>query len=373
MVISAYIHIPFCETICSYCDFCKVFYQRELVELYLDSLEKEITSRYQGEELKTIYIGGGTPSCLTVEQLDNLFSTIKKFRFSKDIEFTFECNIDNLTEEKLELLYNNNVNRLSIGIQTFENRFLQYLGRNHTEDQVKQKIETAKRIGFKNISVDFMYAFQTQTVHEVQKDLEKFLTLDVPHISTYALIIEPHTKLYINKTEEIEEDLERDMYDTICSTLKNKQYNHYEISNFGKNGYASKHNLVYWNNERYYGFGVGASGYLGSIRYDNTRSITEYNKGNINKENNLLNTQNVMENEFMLGFRKLNGISKEKFYKKYHLSLPKIPVIKEALHQNKLIENKTHVYIHPKYIYVMNEILIDFIDREEECYEYDNV
>ena len=212
---SVYIHIPFCDTICSYCDFCKYLKNDEWVDKYLVALEKEISLRYKGDEIETIYIGGGTPSSLNLEQLDKLFNILKIINKKESIEFTFECNIENINKDKLKLLYDNGVNRLSIGIQTFNKDLLKYLNRNHTETEVFDKINLAKKIGFKNINIDLIYAIPGQTLSELNKDIDKFLKLDITHISTYSLIIEPHTLLYINKVNNIDEDLDYEMYKKI--------------------------------------------------------------------------------------------------------------------------------------------------------------
>ena len=158
---SVYIHIPFCKSICSYCDFCKIFYNESLVDKYLDSLQKEIKKYYKKDKIETIYIGGGTPSTLNLKQLNKLFEILKIFELNKDYEFTFECNINDLDEKKLKILYDNKVNRLSIGIQSFISKNIKFLNRESSD--VKQKIDMAKRIGFKNINVDLMYALKDET------------------------------------------------------------------------------------------------------------------------------------------------------------------------------------------------------------------
>ncbi|MDO4962514.1 MAG: radical SAM family heme chaperone HemW [bacterium] len=358
---SVYIHIPFCDSICSYCDFCKFIKNDKWINEYLMALEDEIKKNYKNEVINTLYIGGGTPSCLNIDELNKLFNIIKIFKLNKNIEFTFECNIENLTKEKLEFLYKNGVNRISIGVQTFNSKFLNYLNRNHSKEDVINKINLAKNIGFKNINIDLIYALPNQLINELESDIDEFLKLDITHISTYSLIIEPNTKLYINKESDIEEDLDYEMYKLICKKLESNGYNHYEISNFAKKGYESKHNLVYWNNLEYYGFGIGASGYIDSVRYDNTKSFNEYLKGNYIKESNKLSINETIENEFILGFRKINGINKELFNKKYNMNIKDLEIVNKLLNEEKLLEDKKHIYINPKYIYVSNDILINFI------------
>ena len=359
---SVYIHIPFCKSICSYCDFCKFYYNKDWINKYLKELRNEIETKYKGEIIKTLYIGGGTPSSLDIYELQELFDIIKIFKLSKNVEFTFECNIETLTQDKLKLLKNNNVNRLSIGVQTFNEKYLKFLNRNHTSKEVLEKITLAKNIGFDNINIDLIYAIPGETIEEIDKDLDLFLDLDITHISTYSLMIEPNTKLYIEKTESIDEDIDYKMYEYICKKLKSYGYIHYEISNFSKKGYESRHNLTYWNNLEYYGFGIGSSGYIDNIRYDNTKNLNKYLSGNYVSESRFISEHEKLQNEFILGFRKINGIDKNDFYNKYGFDIKDIDIIKKLLKEEKLLENKKNIYINPKYIYVSNDILIEFID-----------
>ena len=204
---SAYIHIPFCDNICSYCDFCKIKYNKEWINEYLDSLKNEIQTFYKGEKIRTIYIGGGTPSALSVEELNKLFEIVNLLNKDALEEFTIECNIESLTNEKLILFKKNNVSRLSIGIQTFNEKYLRLLNRHHTKEEVYEKINMAKLIGFDNINIDLMYALPCETAEELESDVDEFLKLNVNHISCYSLMIEPHTKFHVDKIKPIDEDL----------------------------------------------------------------------------------------------------------------------------------------------------------------------
>lgn len=359
---SVYIHIPFCDTICSYCDFCKFLKNDEWIDKYLDSLEKEIKSKYKNEILNTIYIGGGTPSCLNVNQLTKLFNIIKILNKNKECEFTFECNIENITKNKLKLLYENGVNRLSIGIQSFNEKYLNFLNRKHTKEEIVDKINVCKEIGFKNINIDLIYGLPNQTLDELNSDIEEFLKLNITHISTYSLIIEPNTKLYIDNIKNIDDNLDYEMYKHICNKLKDNGYNHYEISNFSALGYESRHNLTYWNNDNYYGFGLGASGYIDNIRYDNTRNINKYLNGEYIKESYKLDLNETIENEFILGLRKIKGINKEIFKNKYNKDIKEMDIVNKLIKENKLLEDEKNIYINKDYIYVSNDILVEFID-----------
>lgn len=359
---SVYIHIPFCTSICSYCDFCKMYYDEMKANKYLDALSMEIKENYKDELIDTIYIGGGTPSSFSINNLKKLFNIIKIFRLNKNYEFTFECNIENINEEMLELLYQNKVNRISIGIQTFNNNLLSKLGRNHKKDDVFDKINLLKKIGFNNINVDLMYALPDESLEDVKKDIKEFIKLDINHISTYSLILEENTYFYINNTKPVDDKLDLDMYNYICDTLKKEGFKHYELSNFAKDGYESKHNLTYWNNKEYYGFGLSASGYVDSVRYTNTRSLKKYISGKYYRiENNLLSKTEKMENEMILGLRKINGVKKDDFKVKYGLDIEEVFKIDNLLKQNLLIDDGINIYINPKYLYIQNSILINFI------------
>ena len=353
---SIYIHIPFCSSICTYCDFCKVLKNKQWIDKYLEALEKEIKQNYKGEYVKTLYIGGGTPSSLSLEELKRLFDIFKIFNIDKNTEITFESNSEDLTLDKINFL-KNRINRLSVGIQTFNEETLKTLNRKLNIDNLNNAFKT-----FENINIDLMYGFQNQSIDDLKNDLNKIVKLNPTHISTYCLILEPNTKLYIDNYIPLEDDRERDMYDLIVKTLKENHYEQYELSNFSKKGYQSKHNLVYWNNEHYYGFGLGASGYSDNIRYENTRSLNEYLKGNYILDRYELSLDETIQNEFILGFRKIAGINKQTFYQKYKLNLDEIKLIRDLLSQKLLIENETNIYINPQYLYTSNEVLLNFID-----------
>ena len=356
---SIYIHIPFCKTICSYCDFCKFYYNEKWVDNYLIALEKEIKSKYKNEPINTIYIGGGTPTSLNIKQLEKLLQLTKLFNFEK-IEFTVETNAD-LSLDKVKLLKQYGVNRISIGVQTVNPKHLKFLNRNHTKEEVINLVNLLKQYDF-NVNVDLMYGMPNQTLKELEEDLDFILSLDVNHISTYSLIIEPHTKIYIDNVANIDEDLDYQMYQLINKKLKN--YVHYEISNFAKEGYYSKHNLVYWNNLEYYGFGIGASGYIDGVRYDNTRSYQNYINGKYILESHKLSKGEKIENEFILGFRKLEGINILEFKAKYDMNVLDIGIVKKLLKEGKLSVDNGYLKINPKYIYISNTILVNFIDLD---------
>lgn len=357
---SIYIHIPFCSNICSYCDFCKFYYNEKMVDSYLDGLLDEIKSNYKNEEIETLYIGGGTPSSLSILELKKLFSGLEKIRLSSDYEFTFECNILDLTCEKLAFLKNNRVNRLSIGIQSFQDKKLSFLERNYNKNIILEKVALAKDY-FSNINVDLMYAVPGEDLISLKEDLELFLSLNINHISTYSLILEEHTKLSINKTKYIDEELDYKMYEMIHNTLKEYGFNHYEISNFSKSGYESKHNLTYWNNLPYYGFGLGASGYINDIRYTNTRNLKKYLVGDRVLEKEIVTDKILASNFAILGFRTIYGVSKKKFLNIFGIDLVDYFQVEDLVKNEILLENEDSYYINFRYWYVLNEILVKFI------------
>lgn len=357
---SVYIHIPFCNKICSYCDFTKIYYNKKYINSYLDTLEYEIKNKYKGELISTIYIGGGTPTSLDIDELKKLFSIINIFKLDKNYEYTIECNIESLTKEKLDLFKNNKINRLSIGIETFNEKYLKYLNRSHKVDEVFDIIGYAKKL-FDNINIDLIYGIPNQKLSDLKEDIKTFLKLDINHISTYSLIIEPHTTLFINNESNIDEELDLEMYNYICDTLEKHGYIHYETSNFAKPGYESIHNLTYWNNLEYYGFGLGASGFINNIRYTNTKSIDKYlNKEFIYEQDKMTDLIN-MQNEMILGLRKIEGVHIDTFKRKYHRDIKEVFNIDKLLEEGKLIIKDGYIFINKDYIYTSNDILINFI------------
>lgn len=353
MIKSCYIHIPFCKKICSYCDFCKIFYNDMFVDKYLDSLENEINAYYKNEVLDTLYIGGGTPSSLSLKQLERLFSILSKLNRSKTLEFTIECNIEDITEDKLILFKNNGINRLSIGIESFNEDNLKFMERPSINID---NIYLAKKY-FDNINMDLIYALPSETLDILNSDLDKVLELEPKHISIYSLIIEPNTK--IKDIKPIDDELDYDMYKLICNRLSS--YNHYEVSNFAKEGYESKHNLTYWNNEEYYGFGLGASGYLNDIRYTNTKSINNYIKNEYNRVEEHLTIEDKEKYELIMGFRKLRGINLDTYKNKHNKDLLENPIINKLLKENKLTVKDNYIFINEDYFYLQNNILIELI------------
>lgn len=359
---SVYIHIPFCNKICSYCDFCKNYYDEKIASDYLNALEKEILSQYKGDLIKTLYIGGGTPSCLSIKLLKKLFSILRIIKLDENCEFTFECNFEDIDDELLKLLKDNKVNRLSIGVQTFNKKFQKLLNRKIDKNEAKRKIKLSKKY-FNNINVDLIYALPGEDKEDVINDLEEILKLDINHVSIYALIIEEHTMLYINKVKELSDDVQNKMYYLIKNTLEKKGYINYEISNFCKMGFESKHNLTYWLNNNYYGFGVGASGFIGNVRYENTKSIYDYLDGNTVSNKDILSFNQMMKDEVMLNLRIINGIDLVRFKRKYNKDFYEVFEVENIIKQGLLIKENESLFIPNDKLFVSNEIILMILDN----------
>lgn len=359
MAKGVYIHIPFCKSICSYCDFCKFIYNEKWIGAYFVALSREIKERYMDDEISSIYVGGGTPSALSSEELRRLFRMIEKFKKTSDCEFTFECNLSDITEELLVILKYYGVNRLSIGIESFNKNNLAFMNRTADFKDALEKINLCRQCGFNNINLDLMYAIPKETMKDLKKDVELFIRLNPEHISTYSLMLEENTKAYIENEKYIDEELDYEMYKYICNKL-NKAH-HYELSNFALPGYESRHNLLYWNNENYYGFGLGASGYIDNVRYENTKNLKKYLLGDYTKTKEFVGLEAKMKYEVMLGLRKIEGINKKDFFQKYNQNIEDVFDLKPLFKNKDLINKKEYIYINPDKLYVMNEILLKII------------
>ena len=357
---SIYIHIPFCNSICTYCDFCKIFYNKKYINDYLNNLEQEIKVRYKSEIVNTIFIGGGTPSSLDDEELIRLMNIIEIFKLNDNYEFTVECNIESITENKLKIMKKYGVNRISIGVESFDNSIIKLLGRNHTKKDVYNKMKIVKRY-FSNINIDLIYAAYDD-INILKSDIDCFLKLDIPHISTYSLIIEDNTMLKINGMKNIDEDIDYEMYKYIEDALEKNNYIHYEISNYAKNGYQSKHNLVYWNNEEYYGFGLSSTSYINNERITNTKNLRKYLNGEYLDTSVYEDKDIRMENEIMLGLRKLDGIDLDRFKEKFNVSLEDIYNIDNLISEGYLVKEDNYIKINKKYMYISNEIIVRILE-----------
>ncbi|MFN2745267.1 radical SAM family heme chaperone HemW [Bacillus sp. z60-18] len=351
---SAYIHIPFCEHICHYCDFNKFFIQSQPVDEYLRSLEKEMANSMEEAghpELRTIFIGGGTPTSLSAGQLEQLLDSIRNILKPSEnmIEFAVEANPDDLSSEKLNVLKAAGVNRLSFGVQTFEDELLEKIGRVHKQKDVLVSFERARSAGFDNISLDLMFGLPGQQIDHLAASLDTALALGAEHYSVYSLIVEPKTVFYnLMKKGRLHlppQDQEAEMYELIMNKMAEADISQYEISNYAKKGCESKHNLTYWNNEEYFGFGAGAHGYINRKRTVNAGPVKHYidlidNCGFPYKETHQVTRNERIEEEMFLGLRKTAGVSKVRFFEKYGEALDSLfPEVLRTLEEKGLIQN----------------------------------
>lgn len=338
MTKSAYIHIPFCESKCNYCSF--VSFTGSGVsdrKDYIGSLIKEIKHFYKNESLKTLYFGGGTPSLVEISDLKKI---IECFNFDDNAEITIEVNPETIDLDYIKNLRKIGFNRLSIGVQSFDDEILKNIGRIHTSEKAIQTVKNAQKAGFSNISTDFIYGLPNQSQNGFINDLNTALKLDAAHVSLYGLKIEEGCKFYKNTPQNLpDDDMQADMYIAAIDFLKSKGFNHYEISNFAKTGCESRHNLNYWNCEEYYGFGVAAHGYVDGVRYSNYENIKNYKENYSEKQTSrILSAQEKLEEQIYLGFRKGEGINVIEINQKFCIDF-------EELYKNTL--NK---YINSKHI-----------------------
>ena len=340
---SAYVHIPFCTQICYYCDFSKVFIKNQPVDSYLEHLLEEFQS-YDIQKLSTLYIGGGTPTALSAPQLEVLLDGLtKNLDLSVLEELTIEANPGDLDADKIAVLKNSAVNRVSLGVQTFDDKMLKKIGRSHLEKDIYENIDRLKLSGFDNISIDLIYALPGQTMEQVKENVAKAIGLDIPHMSLYSLILENHT-VFMNRMRRgklplPKEELEAEMFEYIIAELERAGFEHYEISNFSKSGFESRHNLMYWDNAEYYGIGAGASGYVNGVRYKNHGPIRHYlsavEEGNARITEEHLSQKEQMEEEMFLGLRKKSGVSMARFEEKFGRSFDGLygEIVKDLVQQ----------------------------------------
>lgn len=372
---SAYIHIPFCQQICHYCDFTKFFYNEKLADEYLEALEKEIHTYVPGEKavVQTIFVGGGTPTVVTHKQLRKLLDMIDNhFDIASCEEYTFEANPGDLDLEKVQMLKDYGVNRISLGVQVFDDDMLEKIGRVHRVKDVYTNIDRLLQVGLSNVSIDLMYALPGQSVKDFEKTIDEALQFGLPHYSSYSLQIEPKTVFYqrYNKGTLVKppEEDEAQMYEMLQEKLAANGVQQYEISNFAKPGFESKHNLTYWNNEYYYGIGAGSHGYLPGKRTINIRPLPAYVKQAMENGKPVLHEEPIgvkeqMEEEMFLGLRKTSGVSLTRFREKYNRDAEE--VFGEAfpsLKKRGLIEQQSDkIHLTPRGRILGNEVFQEFL------------
>ncbi len=315
---SLYVHIPFCPSICAYCDFPKVIYQKEWAFSYLKALFEELNA-YQGKRYDTIYVGGGTPTSLDDDDFESLLSLLSRYK-KESTEWSVESNPDSLSDNKLSLCAKYGVNRISIGMESSIPRLLKLMDRTHSFSDVKEAVSRARAHGFSNLNADLIYALPSESEAELKEDIAALLSLSLPHISAYSLIVEKGTAFYHRGYHESDDEIAGKQYQMILSTLREAGYRRYEVSNYAKIGYECKHNLAYWEDRHYDAVGLGASGYQGNIRYTNTKSLTRYNHGFYRSEEEKITQKDDLEYFFLTNLRLEQGFSLDAFEKRFGFS-----------------------------------------------------
>ncbi len=368
-----YVHIPFCNSICSYCDFPKQIAKEETKEIYMDKLIQEITEMKEQDWFKdwskktqSVYIGGGTPNALSLLQLERLFQALEPF-LKQAKENTIEINPELLTASQVHLFKKYHIERISMGVQTFQASLLKEIRRKHTEQMVIEAVSLLRKEGISNINMDMMYGIPHQTLKDVKADVKKVLKLRVPHISYYSLIVEENTILaYQLKQNQIhipDDDSVVDMAQYVTKRLKKKKYTHYEISNYSKAGFESIHNLGYWNCEEYIGFGAGACGYHHQKRFTHPLSLKKYYAKEVEIEP--ISLRESKQEFMMLGLRKLSGISIKSYYHRFQ-TYPKDDFDLVSLFKNGLLEEKNgFIRIKRDKIWLGNLVFEAFVGGDE--------
>ena len=352
---AVYVHIPFCDSICAYCDFCRIVTNEDTKMKWMAQIIKEIKQK-DIHKVDTLYFGGGTPSCLPCDQFEKIASL-----FDIKEEFTVECNPESLTLEKIRLYKELKVNRISLGVQTFNDHLLKIIGRKHRKEDVFKVIKLLKENAITNISIDLMYALPEQSLEDLKQDLELFLDLDIKHLSIYSLQIEKNSIFGKQDLKPIDEDIEANMYELICQTMANAGYQNYEISSFCKPGYHSRHNLAYWQDKDFIGIGCGASGKENGVRYDNTRSLKTYIEHGACpyyyhetlQEKAFNAIMMALRTSFGLDINKWNSLYHEDFLKKYQVVLNK--------YSQELVLKDDRLYPSMHAMEILNTILVDFL------------
>lgn len=373
--LSIYVHIPFCKQKCLYCDFLSAPASIQDQEVYIKALVREIEKeapKYKNYIVDTIFFGGGTPSLLDPKQVSLLMKTLKgNYRVEKNAEITIECNPATADLEKLSYFRKKGINRISIGLQTADNKQLKCLGRIHSFEEFLDTYENARTAGFENINVDIMQAIPGQDIESCMDTVVKVVELGPEHISAYSLIVEEETPFFAMDLELPTEEEEREMYYATRRYLKNQGYGQYEISNYAKEGYACKHNIAYWTGKDYAGFGIGAASYVKGVRFTNISDREMYVKNlledktvdEIRSEVHKLTKEEQMEEFMFLGLRMIRGVSEEDFKKRFGVTLKsKYEKVLEQHMKDYLISYQDKRYaLTPRGIDVSNYVMADYL------------
>ena len=319
MASSLYIHIPFCSSICGYCDFTRLLFRDEWAFSYIEALLKEWEFKYGSRKFKTIYLGGGTPNCLPLPLLEKLLSVCQS-HLRKCYEFTIECNPEHIRKEQVEMFARYGVNRVSLGMQTIHPRHLETMGRKHDYAQVQEAVAALRSEGIHNISIDLMVALPNETKTELEEDIDALIALGTPHVSVYTYIDESGSSWHKKGIVEASEDEQADALLLVRKRLKKAGFERYEVSSYAKKGYQSKHNLAYWKDEEYAALGLGASGYENGNHYTNTKSLPRYLEGHYIEESEPESENDKLVYYLLTNMRLKQGISFKDFQKRFGYS-----------------------------------------------------
>ncbi len=367
-----YVHVPFCRRKCNYCAFNSKVAGSAEKNFYVDALIKEIELRGTSEPVETIYIGGGTPTTLTLDELARIVDALgKNFLVDKSAEITIEANPGTVDENYLRGLKTLGVNRLSLGVQTFDDALLKMLGRIHDARSAIETVTTAEKF-FDNISVDLMYGLPAQKLEHLRRDVEQLKNLNVQHVSIYGLEVEEGTIFFelarARKLPLPDDDACADMYDFITATLPTLGYRRYEVSNFAKKNFESRHNRGYWTGKKYFGFGAGAHGFDGNLRVSNVRDVATYieriNAGlNVSTVEEVVNRRAAMEEFCFLGLRLVEGIDARTFEKNFGVKIFDVfgAVIERNRRLGLLTVNGDKIFLTERGMSLGNEVFADFL------------
>jgi oxygen-independent coproporphyrinogen-3 oxidase len=377
-MLSIYIHIPFCIRKCSYCDFNSFEGSVSLDNGYVELLLKELelcAKTLEKTEVPTLYFGGGTPSLLTPEQISTLIEAVAdKFPLQKNVEITLEANPGTVSAESLDGYLAAGVNRLSIGVQSLDDRQLSLLGRIHTADQARQAVEMSRSAGFENIGIDLIHSLPGQTLEEWQSTLCQAIAMKPQHISAYGLSVEEGTPFARMKADGVlplpEEELTADMFELTSATLRSGGYEHYEISNFSLPGYRSRHNQVYWERKSYLGLGAGAHSFstvpAHGCRWENPPLLKEYEaavRSGEMPDQSPLTQQDAMSEFMFLGLRKLDGFDSADFADQFGMSLEEAfpDAVIRACKNGLLLSEGTNLKLSAKGLLLANIVMSEFV------------
>lgn len=362
MAQAMYVHIPFCDAICAYCDFFRCGYHRGLSDRYLEALKLDLEKQQPNMDLKTLYIGGGTPTSLQSDQLEKLLQMLSPYRQSAE-EYTVEVNVESLDAKKVSYMHTAGVNRISMGVQSFQPDLLKLMNRRHRTSDIVNAVERLREADITNISIDLIYGLPKQSMAMWEADLLQAAALPITHISLYALTIEEHSAFGRMGITNIDPSLEGDMYDKAIQILEEKGFHQYEISSFARPGYESKHNKQYWFYQDFYGIGCGASGKLKHRRYDMPKNLHTYMKGEQEPSWITLSRQDEMFEMVMMGLRLKEGLSYQAFEDTFHISFD--DVFKQAKETNikkgELYEHNRHLCATDHGFHFLNDVLLEFL------------